>query len=280
MKDCAAFSGLRDEDYVAFLDESIQPGRDGFTMVAGIFVPARLLRSAERRWRDFITDRLGSRSGRREVKSKDLTKGHGAAKHAQGRLLSSGWPALSAVGAGRQFYREALHHIASVTEVRVLTAGLPTAKPAEAYHLWFWMCNALLVERPRAPRPRLPLVVIDGRDTKLRSAQELVAWRFYRSFPRCQPYVSGGSRWFVGGSVLQDSVLSPFIQMADLVVGAARLAVMQSPAERTWYRDDLVGHAQAMGRAIDVSNHARSQLRERSRDDACGSRWKGALLVP
>jgi hypothetical protein len=265
---------------VAFVDESIQPGADGFTMVAGLLIPARLLRSAERRWRDFITDRLGSRSGRREIKSKDLIAGHGAAKNAQKRLLASGAPPISALGAGRQFYREALHHIASLTEIRVLTIGRPTTKAVDAYHLWFWMCNVLLVERPRAPRPRLPLIVIDGRDTNLRNAQDLVAWRFYKAFPRCQPYVARGSNWFVGGSVLQDSVLSPFIQMADLVAGAARLAVLDREIERDWYRQDLVQYARDMGRTIDVSNRARSKLRERSRADACGSGWKEALLVP
>ncbi len=249
-------------------------------MVAGLLIPARILRSAERRWRDFITDRLGSRSGRREIRSKDLTAGHGAAKNAQTRLLSSGWQPISARAAGWHFYREALQHIASLTEIRILTVGFPTAKAVDAYHVWFWMCNVLLVERPRGPRPRVALAVIDGRDTKLREAQDLVAWRFYRAFPRCQPYVASGKRWFVGGSVLQDSVLSPFIQMADLVAGAARLAVLESPAEKEWYRQDLVTHARQMGRVIDVSRHARSQLRERSRQDACGSGWKDALLVP
>ena len=272
--------GLRDEDYVAFVDESIAPGTPGLTVVAGIFVPARLLRSAERRWRDFITDRLGNRSGRREVKSKELVKGHGAAKHAQKMLLAEGWPALSAKGAGHQFYREALEHISSLTEIRILTVGLPTTKAAEAYRLWFWMSNVLLVERPRAPRPRLPMIVIDGRDTALREAQDLVAWRFYKAFPRCQAYVGGGSQWFVGGSVLQDSVLSPFIQMADLVAGAGRLAIAQKAPEKDWYKNHLLRPAARMRRTIDVSKHARSELRRRSRDDACGSGWKDALLVP
>ncbi len=280
MRDCRTVTGLRNEDYVAFVDESIEPGSPGLTVVAGILVPARLLRSAERRWRDFITDRLGSRSGRREVKSKELTKGRGSALHAQEALLAKGWPALSAKGAGHQFYREALEHIASLTEIRVLTVGLQTKKAVEAYRLWFWLSNVLLVERPRAPRPRLPMIVIDGRDTALRNAQDLVAWRFYKAFPRCQPYVGGGSRWFVGGSVLQDSVLSPFIQMADLVAGAGRLAIAQSAPEQSWYRDHLVRPARRMGRTIDVSKHARAEMRRRSRDDACMSGWQAALLVP
>jgi Protein of unknown function (DUF3800) len=272
--------GLRNEDYVAFVDESIEPGTQGLTVVAGILIPARLLRSAERRWRDFISDRLGSRSGRREIKSKELTKGRGAALHAQKVLLNGGWPALSAKGAGHQFYREALEHIASITEIRVLTVGLSTKKAVDGYRLWFWMSNVLLVEHRRAPRPRLPLIVIDGRDTALRNAQDLVAWRFYKAFPRCQPYVGGGSRWFVGGSVLQDSALSPFIQMADLVAGAGRLAIAQKGPEQDWYRHHLVQPAHKLGRTIDVSKHARSELRRRSREDACGSRWQDALLVP
>lgn len=78
----------------------------------------------------------------------------------------------------------------------------------------------------------------------------------------------------------RDSVLSPFVQMADLVAGAARLSVLDSPFAKGWYREELVEHAARMGRAIDVSRHARSQLRERSRQDACGSGWKDSLLVP
>ncbi len=280
MPDCRTLASLRNEDYVAFVDESIVPGTPGLTVVAGVFIPARLLRSAERRWRDFVTDRLGSRSGRREVRGKELIKGYGAAKHAQTRLLAEGWPPLSAKGAGHQFYREALEHISSLTEIRVLTVGLRTTAAVDAYRLWFWMSNILLVERPRAPRPRLPMIVIDGRNTAFRSAQDLVAWRFYKAFARCQPYVGGGSRWFVGGSVLQDSVLSPFIQMADLVAVSGRLAIAQNTPEKTRYRDHNVSPAQAMGGKIDVSRHARSELRRRSREDSCGSGWKDALLVP
>jgi hypothetical protein len=209
-----------------------------------------------------------------------LAKGHGPAKNAQKRLLASGSPPISALAAGWQFYREALRHIATLTEVRVLTVGYPSVKIVDAYHLWFWMCNALLVERPRQPRPRLSLAVLDGRDTRLRETQDLVAWRFYRAFPACQPYVKVGTRWFVGGSVLHDSALSPFIQMADLIAGAARLAVIGSEAGRDWYQQDLREYASNRGRPIDVSRHARSQLRERSRHDACGSGWKDAILVP
>lgn len=79
--------GLRNEDYVAFLDES---GETGLQIVAGVMIPARWLRSAERRWHDFIRDRLGSSSGRTEVKSRELVKGQGVSIHAQNRILASG----------------------------------------------------------------------------------------------------------------------------------------------------------------------------------------------
>jgi hypothetical protein len=157
--------------------------------------------------------------------------------------------------------------------------GFPTTKATEAYYPWFWMCNALLVERSQEPRPKLSLTVIDGRDTKLREAQDLTAWRFYKAFPRCQAYVASGTEWFVGGSVLQDSVHSPFIQMADLVAGAARLAVLERAPEKDWYKDHLVRYARSKGRKIDVSHHARAELRRRSREDACRSGWKDAILV-
>jgi hypothetical protein len=269
--------GLRDEDYIAFLDES---GQSGVWVVSGLLIPARLLRGAERRWRDFISDHLGSRSGRREVKSKELTKGRGVALQAQKVLGAKGWPAMSAKGAGHQFYREALEHIAGLTELRILTVGMRTKASIDAYHLWFWMSNVLLVEKSNAPRPRLALSVIDGRDTSIRTAHDIVAYRFYKAFPRCQPYVSGGKRWFVGGSTLQDSSIHPFIQMADLVAGAGRMAILQNGPEQAWYRENVIDCASKRHRAVDVSSRAVSQLRRRSRNDACGSRWPDALLIP
>ncbi len=267
---------LKDEDYVAYLDES---GEKGLQVVAGVLIPARWLRSAERRWRDFIRDHLGSRSGRREVKGRDLIAGKGVAFQAQQAVLSSGGPRLSARAAGRMFYRDALEHIASINQVRVLSVGLPTDHPIEAYRLWFWMAYALLVEKPRAPRPRLPMVVIDGEDASFRGAQDLVAHRFYHSFPRCQPYVAAGSKWFVGGAVHQDSTLHPFVQMADLVAGAARHAIIKRKPQGSWYAKHLTDHAQGMHRQIDVSTRALSQLKRRSRTDACGSGWPNAVLV-
>jgi hypothetical protein len=61
--------GLRNEDYVAFLDES---GESNLQVVSGVLIPARWLRPAERRWRDFVRDHLGSRTGRTEIKGREL----------------------------------------------------------------------------------------------------------------------------------------------------------------------------------------------------------------
>jgi hypothetical protein len=273
----AGVPGLRNEDYVAFLDES---GEDGLQVVSGVLIPARWLRSAERRWRDFVRDRLGSRSGRLEIKGRDLLSGRGASLHAQQALLEKGWPSLSARAAGRLLYRDALEHIATIAEVRVLSVGLPTDRPIEVYRLWYWLMYTLLVERAQAPRPRLPICVIDGQDASLRDTQDLIAYRFYRHFPRCQPYVARGSSWFVGGSVLTDSRLHPFIQMADLLAGAARHAIVQRKPHGAWYGKHLIDHALKLRRDVDVSAHALAQLKRRSRNDACGSGWRDARLAP
>jgi hypothetical protein len=278
LADCAAMApGLRNEDYVAFLDESGEPG---LQVVAGVLVPARWLRSAERRWRDFIRDHLGSRSGRTEVKGRDLISGNGVSLHAQNRILASGGAAVSARAAGRLFYRDALEHVGSLTEVRILTVGLSTDRPLEVYRLWFWMAYAALIERPRAPRPRLPLVVIDGEDAAFRAAQDLVAYRFYRAFARRQPYIGRGIQWFVGGSVHQDSQLHPFVQMADLVAGAGRHAIAGRIPQGTWYKPRLQDHAKSMGREVDISRHALRQLRTLAPRDRCRSGWRRARLVP
>lgn len=268
---------LRNEDYVAFLDES---GEAGLQVVAGVLIPARWLRSAERRWKDFIRARLGSNSGRTEIKGRELVRGEGASFHAQQVLLAQGRH-LSVKAAGRSFYRDALEHIASIAEVRTLAVGLPTDRPVEVYRLWFWLMYAGLVERPKAPRPRLPLTIIDGEDAAFRHAQDLVAYRFYRQFPHCQPYVSRGTQWFVGGSAHQDSQLHPFIQMADLVAGAARHAIAARKPFDDWFETHLVDHAAGLRQArdIDISRGARTQLRKRSKTDACGSGWHAALFA-
>jgi hypothetical protein len=270
--------GLRSEDYVAYLDES---GEDSIQVVSGVLIPARWLRAAERRWRDFIRDHLGSRSGRREVKSRELIRGEGVSLHAQSRILAGGGAPLSARAAGRQFYRDALEHIATINEIKVLTVGLATRHPEDVYRLWYWMAYALLVQRPRAPRPRLPLIVIDGEDAAFRAAQDLIAYRFYRAFPRCQPYVSRGDEWFVGGSIHQNSELHPFIQMADLVAGVARHSIVGRAPFSSWYRDHLVDYARRTrtGRAIDVSGRAIDCLKTLSPNDGCGSGWSRARIA-
>lgn len=268
--------GLRNEDYVAFLDESGEMHPD-LQVVAGVLIPARWLRSAERRWHDFIRDHLGSRSGRTEVKGRELLKGSGAAFHAQNLILASGGAPMSARAAGAQFYRDALEHIARTREVRILAVGLRTRHPVAVYRLWFWMAYALLVERPRAPRPRLPLVVIDGEDAAFRGAQDLVAYRFYRQFRKVQPYVGRGAQWFIGGSVHQDSALHPFIQAADLVAGATRHALVGRRPKGDWYKTHL---RDGSGREIDASGHALERLRLLAPGDECRSGWKDALVVP
>ncbi len=48
-------AGLRDEDYVAFLDES---GTGKLQVVSGVLIPVRWLRPAEHRWRAFIQTEL------------------------------------------------------------------------------------------------------------------------------------------------------------------------------------------------------------------------------
>lgn len=268
---------LRNEDYVAFLDESGEPG---LQVVAGVLVPARWLRGAERRWQDFLRAQLGSKSGRVEVKGRDLVRGEGVSLHAQRVMLNKGITGISALGAGRAFYRMALEHIAGIAEVRVLAVGLPTKYPGEVYRLWYWMMYAALVEKSRAPRPRLPLVVIDGEDESFRQGQDLIAHRFYRQFPHCQPYVGRGKLWFVGGSALHDSKLHPLVQMADLVAGAARHAIAGRAPYDDWFSTHLVDYAfhRKPARDIDIARRARAQLRRRSKTDACNSGWPAARL--
>jgi hypothetical protein len=269
-------AAFRNEHYVAFLDESGEPG---LQVVAGIFVPARWLRSAERRWQEFIRGELGSRSGRREVKGRDLLKGEEASFNAQAVHLERGGASISAAGAGRQFYRLALEHIAGISELRVLTVGVDTAYPRDAYRLWFWLAYAALIERPRAPRPYLPVTVIDGEDEAFRQAHSLIAFRFYKSFKNRQPYVTGGPQWFVGGSVFHESSNLPFIQMADLVAGVGRHA-LAGGRYSTWYDLYLRQVALSRGRRIDIGAQALGQLKRRSPADKCGSNWASALIIP
>lgn len=267
---------LRNEDYVAFLDESGNGGAGaGLEIVSGILIPARWLRPAERRWRDFVADGFGNRTGRTEIKSRDLLKGRGVAFHAQQRMLASGASSLSAESAGRLFYADALEHISHLAEARVLTVGLETKRPIDTYRLWFWLLYAALTERPRAPRPRLPLVVIDGEDQAFRQAHDLVAYRFYKTFYGVQPYVRFGREWFLGGAVLQDSQMHPMVQMADLTAGAGRVAISD---QDDLYSKHLRDAGLKVGRAVDIGHAALKRLQILSPNDACGSGWASALL--
>jgi hypothetical protein len=269
-------SRLRNEHYVAFLDES---GEDNLQVVAGLFIPARWLRAAERRWREFIRDELGSPTGKLEIKGRELIKGEAASLHAQRVHLSRGGAPISAVGAGRQFYRLALEHIAGITELRVLTVGLRTKYPEEAYRLWYWLAYAALITRPQSPRPFLPITVIDGEDQAFRAAHSLIAYRFFKSFKDRQPYLHGGRGWFVGGSVLHESASQPFIQMADLVAGVGRHAIAKRKGLRRYYARNLRDFALGRDREIDISSHALTQLKRRSPTDLANSGWAKALIV-
>lgn len=270
---------LRNEDYVAFLDESGEPG---LQVVGGLLVPARWLRSAERRWADFIRHNTGSISGRAEVHATDLYSGRGLSLHAQAAQLAATGTHRSAKAAGRTLYRDILEHVAGIAEVRVIAVGMNARRANDVYRLWYWMTYSALIVRPRAPRPRLAMVVIDGEDAAYRRSQDLVAHRFYSHFSGRQPYLRRGRSWFVGGAVHQQSELLPFIQMADVVTNSARHAIAGNSRARSWFDTHLRQHALNLTprRDVDVSAHALAQLRRRSPADGCGSGHAQALLVP
>lgn len=186
-------------------------------------------------------------------------------------MLANGYPPISAVGAGRRFYRDALEHIARTREVRLLSVGLDTPYAWEVYRLWFWLAYAALSERPISPRPRLPLTVIDGEDAAFRSAHDLVAYRFYRAFKGRRYYIAHKKAWFIGGSVHQESDLLPFVQSADLVAAAARHAIKKRKGVGSWYETHLRQCALQGGREIDISAHALRRLRRLDPKDNAGS---------
>jgi hypothetical protein len=186
---------------------------------------------------------------------------------------------LSAKGAGLQFYRDALEHIAGITELRVLTVGVRSKYPEEAYRLWFWLVYTALIARKGPPRPFLPMTVIDGEDQAFRAAHGLIAHRFYKAFKTRRPYLRAGRGWFLGGSVLQDSVAMPLIQMADLVAGAGRHAIVGRPVKGELYDNHLRQPAYALHRELDVSAYALAEIKRRSPNDLCGSGWANALII-
>lgn len=214
------------------------------------------------------------------MKSRKLLKGKGgAALHAQARILESGGAPLSIQSAGWQLYRDALQHIARTSELRVLTVALQAKRPLPAYRLWHAMAYAALVQRAHPPRPRLPLTIIDGEDAAFRGAHDLMAYRFYRHFAGHQPYIAAGPEWFVGGSAHQDSALHPFVQTADLVAGAARVALLGSQPPSTWYATYLQDSSKTHGRDVDISAYALDSLKSLDPNDLCASGWAGARIV-
>jgi hypothetical protein len=78
--------------------------------------------------------------------------------------------------------------------------------------------------------------------------------------------------------VHQNSELHPLIQLADLVAGAGWRAIAKRKPYAGWYDRHLRQHATGMNRDIDLGTRALAQIKRRSRRDACGSGWPGALL--
>lgn len=272
----ANMPGLRNEDYVAFLDESGDEV-SGVITVAGIFIPARWLRAAENRWRTFIRHELGRKSGRREVKSRELVSGSGASLDAQRAYIAHHGQPISANAAGRHFYKQALEHIAMIAECRVLAVGIRTAHAEDVYRLWFWLAYIAHVQRGQTPRPRLALSVIDGEDLSFRHAQDLILYRFYKRFRGIQTYVQSGNAWFVGGSVHQDSKVLPFTQMSDLLAGAARRAIVGGKYS-TWYDIHLKQLAEGRGREVEMSDYALSLLSAADPADTSRCGYANALI--
>ena len=251
---------LRNEDYVAFVDES---GDDKLTVISGVMLPARWVRATEARWEAFL--RSHGIYGRGELKAWKLTTGRGVAQDMAHRLQRPSGDSMSthAKRCGQEAYIDALRLIGTFTELRVATVGVPTGRPIDAYRVWNWMLCAGLTTRPRSPRPRVPVIVIDGQDQGIRRALRGVVGDFYWRCNRRQPYVSAGKAWFIGGATLHDSATLPFIQMADLVAHAAYQAIKRKP-ERAfmhhWYGEHLLGTARARGREIDVSESMLQEL--------------------
>ena len=120
-----------------------------------------------------------------------------------------------------------------------------------------------LTTRPRLPRPRVAMIVIDGEDQGIRRVLRGVVGDFYWRCHRRQPYITGGRSWFIGGATLHDSATLPFIQMADLVAHAGYQAISRKPERafmHDWYAQHLLGPARAKGREIDVSETLLDEL--------------------
>jgi hypothetical protein len=268
------------EDYIAFVDES---GDANFQVVTGLFVPARWVRSAYT-----LLDDIRATEGFRqtdELKAAELATGRGFAwTRAQGLVcpLGMSWKA-HALQTGCDIYKRVLGHVARINGLRVLTIGLQTRFPSEAYRLWFWATCAGLTAFPEGDRPRVSMIVIDGQDQGLLRVHRGVVKDFYRSCNRRQTYVSGGRSWFMGGSVLHESHSLPFVQIADLVAHAGFQALANNPDRaymHQWYEDSLRAVARARHRQIDISATCLTELGTCTMPAAIAAHAAAAVVVP
>ena len=243
-----------------FVDES---GDEKLTVISGVMVPARWVRATEARWEAFL--RSHGIYGKGELKAWKLTTGRGVAQDIARRTEHPSGESFSthAKSCGHNAYIEALRLIGTLTEMRIATIAVPTGRPIDAFRVWNWMLCAGLTTRPRSPRPRVAMIVIDGDDQGIRRVLRGVVGDFYWRCHQRQPYVTGGKAWFVGGATLHDSATLPFIQMADLVAHAAYQSISHKPERafmHDWYTKHLLGPARAKGREIDVSEFLLKEL--------------------
>jgi hypothetical protein len=124
------------------------------------------------------------------------------------------------------------------------------------------------------------MTIIDGQDALLRGAHDLIAFRFHRAFANRRGYMRSGRPWFIGGSVHQDSALSPFVQTADLVAGVARHAIKKRKSVGTWYDKHLRATGLSGGREVHVSAHALRRLKTLDPRDSRGIAHSAAQVPP
>lgn len=269
------------EDYVAFLDES---GDDDLQVVSGIFVPARWMRSAH----TFLDDVRATEGLRHpeELKAAELATGRGFAWEQAKKLHRpaglSKWN--HAKQTGQDIYTRVLGHVARINGLRVLTLGLRTHYPTEAYRLWFWAACAGLTSFPRhRRRPRVSMLVIDGQDQGLLRVQRGVVKDFYASCRGRQSYLRAGRAWFMGGAVLHESHSLPFIQITDLVAHAAFQAIVANPDRifmHGWYENEFRAVARQRNRVIDISDVCLAELRGCTFPPAMAASVAAAIAVP
>jgi hypothetical protein len=250
------------EDYVAFLDES---GDEDITVVSGLFVPTRWMRSAA----TFLDDIRATEGFTQpeEMKAAELATGRGFAwERAQSLVRPPGVSFRNhAKQTGCDIYKRVLRQVSRINGLRVLTVGLPTNVPNEVYRLWFWTLCAGLTSFPRGRRrPQVSMLVIDGQDQGLLRIHRGVVKDFYTSCRGRQPYISAGRAWFIGGAVLHESHSLPFIQATDLNAHAAFQALRANPDRaymHQWYENEFRAPARRRRRLIDVSDFCLAELR-------------------